>query len=286
MKTAVVTGASGFIGTHLVKILLKKKMCVTAFCRKNSLNLNRLPKEVSVIFDWDDFNKFPKPDVFYHLAWDAPSGPGRADAILQSESITATITALQNAAPAKFIALGTVYERFAEKVINSCEFSTPNFYILAKHAAHKLSSQLAYKLNCDYIWSQVCHPIGPFIKPEQLMAYTVSSLLSGNVPSFGSATTIFDIIAVEDVAYGLYLLGKNKLPRREYYIGSGNPRPLRTYLEETRRILGVDTPLLFDQRPDDGLVFDESWFDISQLTEDTGFIPRLSFEQVVRRFIV
>jgi len=281
LKTAIVTGATGFVGVHLVAELLSSGVEVTALCRKESPNLDRLPGQVEIVYDMD---QLPEADVFYHLAWDGASGPGRADAVLQSSNVKLTLGALAAAhrSGAKFVALGTVYERFYEQVIMSGEYRSSDFYILSKSYAHSISNQMAYKLGCSFVWCQVCHPIGRLIKPEQLIAYTVSSLVSRDAPSYGPAENLFDIVAVEDVAKALLLIGKQNTPRREYYIGSGAPCLLRDYLERAKQILDVPTPLLIGKRPDDGYVFDRGWLDITPLSEDTGFAPVISFEQAVQ----
>ena len=96
----------------------------------------------------------------------------------------------------------------------------------------------------------------------------------------GPATTLYDIIAVSDLAYGLYLLGKKNVGS-DYFVGSGNPRLLYKYLEEAQCILEVQTPLGIGERPDDGLHFEYSWFDIAKLSADTGYAPRVDFSQAV-----
>ena len=118
-------------------------------------------------------------------------------------------------------------------------------------------------------------------KSEQLIAYTVSSLLANQSPSFGPAEILFDIVAVEDIALGLYNVGEYG-KRREYYIGSGTPRPLKDYLKQIPKILGVTTPINIGVREDDGLRFAPEWFDISPLIEDTGYLPEVGFEQAVK----
>ena len=280
MKRAVVTGGTGFIGMHLVEKLLKENIEVFAVCRKESPNLSRLPNDVYIVFDYE---KLPAADVFYHIAWEGATGAGRVNALLQSKNITDCLIALETAKKvgARFIGLGTVYERFAE---NAC-FKSLNPYILAKHSAHILSSQYAHILDCDYTWCQICNAIGRYIKPEQIFAYTVSCLLSGTPAEFGSAGTYFDVVSVEDVAQGLFLLGIKKPIQRIYYIGSTNPMLLREYIEKARIILDSNTALFFGKRPDDGLYLDKNWLDIEPLIRDTGFMPSLSFEQAIKNTV-
>ena len=280
MKTAIVTGASGFIGAHLISELLANSVKITAVCRKDSFNNSRIPQEADIVYSFDDL---PKADVFYHLAWESASGHGRQDPFTQTDNARLTLNACEVAhkLEAKFIALGTVYERFADRVKESQKFSSSDFYVLAKDFTHSISSQHAYKLGLDYIWCQICHPIGHYIKSDQLMAYTISNLIEGTSPSFGKAQTLFDIVAVEDVVKGLYLLGHHNASRREYYIGSGSPMALCDYLEKAKDILNSNTPLMMGQRPDDGLTFEKSWFSIKPIYDDVGYAPTVSFEKAV-----
>jgi len=265
MKSAIVTGAAGFIGTHLVGELRSHGVSVTSPGRGD------IPTETA--------------DIFYHLAWEGASGTGRSDSVLQARNAELTLQALETAHKlgcGKFVALGTVYERFAEQIAESGSFGSSNFYILSKKYAHDMSRQLALKLGIDFIWITICHPIGRYIKPEQMMAYAVSNLLKGVSPAFGSATTLYDIAAVEDIARGLYLAGDCTLTKREYYIGSGNPRPLREWLEEARTILNVAPEIEFGKRPDDDLRFEREWFDTAPFTIETGYSPQTKFDKAVR----
>ncbi|MDR2931561.1 MAG: NAD-dependent epimerase/dehydratase family protein, partial [Oscillospiraceae bacterium] len=259
---------------------------VTALCRENDPNQARLPPQVAVVHHMKDLEK---ADVFYHLAWESASGPGRADAVVQTRNAELTLEALLTAdrlGCKRFIAMGTIYERLAPQILASGKFGGPDFYILSKTHAHTMADQLAHKLGIEFVWCTICHPIGRYIKPDQMMASVVASLLSGISPSLGFAQTVYDIVAVEDVARGLRLLGDTYALRyREYYIGSGSPKPLYQWLEDTRCILGVNTPLGIGELGDDGLEFDESWFQISPLAEETGYAPQISFERAVANII-
>ena len=269
MKSAIITGAFGFVGRHLAAHLKQKGVHTIAYdSRKTSPDT------------------LPTADVFYHLAWEGATGPRRYDAGLQAKNAMMTLEALQAAYECgckKFIALGTVYEKFAPRIKEQNEFRSADFYILSKNYAHETSNQLAHKLGIDFAWCTICHPIGRFIKPEQMMAFLISNLLAGTPPDFGACKTYFDIVAVSDVALGLGLLGNcDKLKKREYYIGSPDAKPLYVWLEEVRDILKTDTPINFLKRTDDGVVLDKSWFNIGDLVCDTGYSPKISFDEAVK----
>jgi nucleoside-diphosphate-sugar epimerase len=293
MKKTIISGATGFLGFHLSAALIKQGIDVFALTRRGTANAARLPKGVTVIpCDMDEYEKLPEllngtqPDIFYHLAWEGATGPGRADAELQTLNVQRTLSALIAAKASgckKFIAAGTVYENFYEQMVSAPVFRNASFYIMAKRFARDMARQLALKAGIDFVWCTFCHPVGRYMKPEQLFAYAVKSLMEGNSPAFGPAEDFFDVIDAEDLAYGLYLAGEKNVSQSEYFIGSGEARPLKEYLAALPQILGVNTDVRIGQKPDDGMRFDPRWFDGEKFEKDTGFKAKVSFEEAIRR---
>ena len=287
MKSAIVTGATGFIGIHLCRELDKNGIEVTGLARKESAYISRIPDSVKIHWcgmdDYDEYSGEPV-DAFYHLAWEGATGTGRDDELLQTKNICRTISALKTAKRIgckKFIALGTVYENLITQILSEDVHRKADFYLLSKKASHDMCLKLSEKLDIEFVWATIFQPIGRYIKREQVMTYTISSLLNGIPPQFGPAKEPYDITAVEDVVLGLRLLGECDLSRKEYYIGSGSPMLMEEYLKKTKQVLGVDTDLLIGAREDDGLRFSFDWYDISALVEDTGYKTKIEFEQAV-----
>ena len=283
LQTAIITGATGFVGIHLVNELLKHGVKITALCRENSPNMARLPSGIDIAYSPEELGR---ADVFYHLAWEGASGPGRSDPLLQNKNAQMAMDALIAAKRldcGKFIGLGTIYEKFAPQVQLSDKFGGADFYILSKDYAHSMTKQMSLQMGIEYIWCTICHPIGKYIKPEQMAAYAISHLMAAKSPSFGSARTLFDIVAVEDVALGLYLLGQKSEPQQqEYYIGSGDAKPLYRWLEDIKLALEVCTDIGIGQRPDDKLRFEGEWLDISPISEEVGYMPQVSLKDAVK----
>jgi len=286
MRSAIITGATGFIGTHLCHELTGNNIRVTALARHDSTHTERLGDADVIWCGMDDYDGFEgaAADTFYHLAWDGAAGAGRDNEELQAKNISRTIKALKAAKRVgckRFVALGTVYENLAPQILSDRVHRKPDFYLLAKQSAHYMCLKLASKLNIEFVWAAIFQPIGKYIKKEQIMAYTIAGLLGGDPPEFGPAMEPCDITAVEDVAYGLKLLGECDLSKREYYIGSGAPMRMKEYLQRTKSVLKSDTPLRIGAREDDGLRFSFDWYDISDLQRDTGYHIRTGFDQAV-----
>ena len=287
MKSAIVTGATGFIGTHLSEELKRNNISVMGLSRHDSPNTGRLKKDIDIVWcGMDGYDSFsgPSADTFYHLAWDGATGVGRDDEELQVKNIAWTVAALKAAKRAgcrRFVALGTVYEKLVPQVLLASEHRKADFYLLAKQSAHYMCLKLARKLDIEFVWATIFQPIGRYIKKEQVMTYAINGLLKGEPPEFGPAMEPYDITAVEDIAYGLRLLGEKTLTKQEYYIGSGSPMLMKEYLQRTKEVLGVDTELKIGCRPDDGLRFMFDWYDISAIKKDTGYSTRMGFDQAV-----
>ena len=247
MKSAIVTGVTGFIGTHLSEELKRNNISVTGLSRHDSPNTGRLKKDIDIVWcGMDGYDSFsgPPADTFYHLAWDGATGVGRDNEELQVKNIAWTVAALKAAKRAgcrRFVALGTVYEKLVPQVLLASEHRKADFYLLSKQSAHYMCLKLARKLDIEFVWATIFQPIGRYIKKEQVMTYTINGLLKGEPPEFGPAMEPYDITAVEDIAYGLRLLGEKTLTKQEYYIGSGSPMLMKEYLQRTKEVLGVDT---------------------------------------------
>ena len=96
MKQVIVTGANGFIGSSLIKVLVKKDIKVIAI--DLSFVTLRLPENNLITKIESDINiklceKIPtgEYDAFYHLAWKGVNGIEKTDPIIQLANIQMTI---------------------------------------------------------------------------------------------------------------------------------------------------------------------------------------------------
>lgn len=295
MKTAIVTGAAGFVGYHLTANLQEKGIRVIALCRPGSDNNRRLSEfsnieiietDISRILELSEVLKRYSPDTFYHLAWEGTTGEKRGDYHVQLANVRDTCDAYICASESgcrKFVVAGTVYEYLTQQVLSAEKFTPLSYYVMAKHYAYESIHELSKKVGLDFTWCRFCQPIGKYIKLNQLMAYMVSEIKDGRRPQFGTAENPFDMMAVEDLAEALYLAGECTLKKRQYYIGSGHPRMLKEYLIEAGKCIDSQVELVFGERPDDGLRFDYDWLDSSEFDSETGFVVRHCFVDGVYR---
>ena len=95
MKRAIITGATGAIGTALIEELISADIEILVFIRENSQrkdNIKNHPLIQKRYCSLDHLaeirNETGKEyDVFYHLAWAGSSGTGRNDMYMQNLNV-------------------------------------------------------------------------------------------------------------------------------------------------------------------------------------------------------
>ena len=295
MRDVVVTGASGFIGSHLVHKLSAAGVSVWAVCEPGSGNTDRIASCCGVrIIECDlvstagglaDLIDGPV-DVVFHLAWKNASGISRADLASQADNISIAVNVISLARKkecAKVVVTGTVYENLCEQIEGGKKYYPISYYILTKRYVRAMFGQFSLQTGTDMVYLTLCHPIGKFNKTDQLIARLVQDLRTEKRCIFGSGKTYFDVIAAEDMANALFLAAKNETTKGSYFVGSGAPKRLRQYIENVRDIIKPGAALNFDEMGDDGVDLEREWLDCSEFCRETGFIPQISFEEAVRR---
>lgn len=95
MKRVLITGATSFIGIHLMKGLMQKDIDITAVIRPDSGKREALPKENErfhiIEADMSEYEKLGElcgvQDVVYALAWNGTRGESRADEAMQEMNL-------------------------------------------------------------------------------------------------------------------------------------------------------------------------------------------------------
>lgn len=294
MKRVIVTGASGFIGSHLVNHLIRQRTHVYALIRKSqvlgispspfltvlSCNLNKL-SEIRDNFTHDI-------DLFYHLAWSGANGRKRSDYDLQLNNIYSSIKCMEFAEEVgckKFIVTGTITENLIEQ-IPLLESMTENLiYGLAKMTTFNMLKILSNKLKIDLVWAQLASVYGSNDFTDNIISYTISKLTKDELAEFTSGESVFDFVYIDDVIEALILLGERNTNLNKYFIGSGHPRLLKDFLSSIGDILNREHLIGLGAKPDGQLKYKLSWFSIDDLRRETGFFPASNFEQNINRLI-
>lgn len=297
MKSAIVTGANGFIGKWLVRRLLENRIIVYAVVRnKDSMNDidNPLLKVVEADFDTYD-EVLPREvlngaDVFYQLSWIGASGAVLTDYHIQSKNIELCCSVLETAHKIgckKFIFAGTINELELMQFFDgkSRKVETPRkscIYGISKFAADFMLRTLAGNLGICYNTAIIGSCFGPGDKSRRIHNNTLISLLKGETPKLISGDTLHDWIYVEDVAEMFVAIGENSIPQKVYYMGHQELRRLDDIVSDVRDVVAPDVELRFGDF-NTPFFIDYSYVDMDGVYEDTGYVCSSDFKECVKK---
>lgn len=298
MKRVIITGASGAIGTALVNELINNGIEVLVLGHKNSSRNHRIPHSPLVEMRYCSLNELKKIrndtgkkyDVFYHFAWAGTSGTLRNDTYLQHSNIGYALDAVGAAKRFgchTFVGAGSQAEY--GRVNSKLKPDTPTFpescYGIAKLCAGQMTKQYSHQIDMAHIWVRILSVYGSNDGEQSMVMSTISKLKAGVVPQFTKGEQIWDYLHSSDAARAFRLIGEKGIDGKTYVLGSGEARPLRTYIEEMCEIIAPDLKVEYGAVPysEKQVMFLQA--DISELQRDTGFIPKAVFRDEIRKMI-
>lgn len=298
MKTAIVTGANGFIGRALLRELADHQVSAAAVVRNDNSDISAIkdiPGVEIVYCDMEQLEQLPRiirhnADVFYHLAWMGSSGSDRGNYDLQLRNVHWTLDAVRAAAAVgckKFIGAGTL----AELDVNAytpVDGSTPNavsIYGAAKIAAHYMSKADCGQLEMEHVWARLSNTYGVGNYTSNFVNFAVKAMITGQPANFTAGEQLYDFVHIDDTARGLYCLGERGKGNYAYYIGSNRVAKLKEFIRVIRDEVDPSIPLNLGAIPFHGAAHEASAFDCSLLMRDTGYLPQVSFPEGIKKTI-
>ena len=298
MKKIVMTGPTGAIGVALIEQCINENIEVYALCRKDSRRISNIPQSplVHIIFcdlkEMSEFNddQIKGADVFYHFGWAATIGAGRNDMPLQIQNIQYTIDAVHLAKKLgcdTFVGAGSQaeYGRFEGALNGSVPAFPENGYGIAKLCAGQMTRILCHQKGMRHIWTRILSIYGPYDGDATMITSTIKKLLNGQIPELTKGEQMWDYMYSKDVAKAFVALGDRGVHGKIYCLGSGQVRPLKEYIEILRDKIDVRAKLRFGEIPYAPKQVMYLCADISDLQNDTGFTPQISFEKGIQETI-
>jgi nucleoside-diphosphate-sugar epimerase len=158
-------------------------------------------------------------------------------------------------------------------------------YGIAKYAAGRMSSLMCENYGMRQCWGRILSAYGPGDNSYTMVMSAVIAMEKGERMSFTKGEQVWDYIYAEDCARAFYLIGEKGKHGKAYTVGSGDRRLLRDYIYAIRDAVNPSLSIGIGEReyyPNQVMMLTA---DLSDLTEDTGFVPQVSFEEGIRRTI-
>lgn len=298
MKRAIITGATGAIGTALIAELVNNNIEVLVLCNRNSKRKDRIPKHPLILQRECSLNEMAtmqndtgkEYDVFYHFAWAGTTGPERNDMYLQNENVRFALDAINLAKRfgcKTFIGAGSQaeYGRY-EGLLKP---DTPVFpemgYGMAKLCAGQMTRMEAQKLGMRHIWTRILSVYGPNDGPNSMVMSTIHKLQNGELPEFTKGEQIWDFLYNGDAAKAFLLLADRGIDGKTYILGSGNGKTLKEYIEIIRDVVSPGAELGIGKLPYSDKQVMYLCADITETKQDLDWTPQMTFREGIKKIM-
>ena len=287
MKNVVVVGANGFIGSHLTCRLAEEGKQTLALVLKGTEYdfLKNIDGVTCREFSFDDLLeiRIEGYDTIFNMAWAGVSSTVKNEALTQVQNIIFGLKVLEFAEQnniKRIVVPGSASEvSCGNGVITGKETPAPSdMYSASKVAARYVCMTYARQHNLDLIWTLITSVYGPGRDDNNLISYTVKTLLKREEPSFTGLEQQWDYIYIDDLITALFSLGEKGVGGKVYPVGSGEHRQMREYVYQIRDKIDYSLQLGIGDLPyKNPNKIDNQILDISELTNDTGFNPHYNF---------
>lgn len=296
MKRAIITGATGAIGTALIRDLLSNGIEVLVFCREGSKRNVRIPEHELVTRKYCALNELANVqndtgksyDVFYHFAWEGTTGPARNDMYLQNQNVRYALDAVATAKRFgchTFVGAGSQAEY--GRVEGLLKSDTPTFpeigYGIGKLCAGQMTREYAHQLGIKHVWTRILSVYGPNDGAQSMVMSTINKLRNGEVPEFTKGEQLWDYLYSGDAANAFRLLGEKGQDGKVYVLGSGHAEPLANYIKKIRNTVQPEADIALGAIPYSEKQVMHLEADILPLQKDLGWTPQMDFGEGIHR---
>lgn len=239
MKIAV-TGASGFIGRHVITRLLEQGLDVVAVTR-NATSLQKLNRSVSVV-EMDIacppvkcFEKMGSPDVLIHLAWDGlPNYSSLHHYEVELSRQYDFIKLMIKGGLSSLVVTGTCFEYGMQsgQLSDSASTKPTNPYGYAKDALRQQLEYLKSKNPFNLTWARLFYMYGEDQPRGSLYPLLRDAVRRGDKSfNMSGGEQLRDYLPVEDVANQIVQLAEVRADIGPVNVCSGKPISVRSLVE-------------------------------------------------------
>jgi UDP-glucuronate 4-epimerase len=309
MRSVLVTGAAGFIGSHLVERLLARGVRVVGLDAFDSFYDPRLKeRNVAPVLGHPGYRLVrgdirdeaalgtafagEAHDAVIHLAARAGVRPSIEDPVLYaSVNLDGTAKVLEasrrhGVGTFVFGSSSSVYGNnpkvpFAEDDPVDHPISP---YAATKRAGELMAHTYHHLFGTDVACLRFFTVYGPRQRPDLAIRKFATRIAAGEpIPQFGDGSAARDYTYVDDIVDGIVLAAERVRGFRIWNLGGSSPVPLSVMIATIAKGLGTAARLeVLPMQPGD---VERTWADVSRAASDLEWSPRVGFDEGISRFL-
>lgn len=261
-NTAIITGATGFVGYHLTRHLVASGWTVHAIVRPQSktLSLLQMGNRLTIhrfygsTAEMIELVKEIKPDIVFHLASLFLAQHQQRDVVPMIHTNIAFGTQLLEAMDAsgvyRFVNTGTSWQHYENK-----SYSPVCLYASTKQAFESVLTYYTEATPLQAVTLKLFDTYGPLDARPKLFSLLQKTAREQNPLPMSAGEQLIDLVYIDDVvnAYCLaaerLLEGKTAQKSERFAVSSGNPVTLKNLVSVYEKVLGKTLPIQWGARP-------------------------------------
>jgi len=294
MKIAVVTGGAGFIGSHMVDLLLSEGYRVHVIDNLVGGRLDNLAHHkgnANLVFAKQDCRDLKPGDPLFQGAEFVIHFAGIGDIVPSIErpvdyvsaNLMGTVGALEAARAAKvkkfvYAASSSCYGLAAVPTTESAPIQPQYPYALSKFMGEEAVLHWGQCYKLPVVAIRIFNAYGPRSKTTGAYGAVFGVFLAQKLAGkpftvVGDGTQRRDFVFVTDLARAFYAAATSSKTQEVYNVGAGNPQPVNRLVEL------IGGPVIhIPKRPGEP---DCTWADITKIRRELGWEPKISFPEGV-----
>lgn len=299
-KRILVTGANGFLGSHIVERMVKQNADLSIIARESSdlWRIEEFIKDLN-IFNGDlrdssrlnEFIRKIKPEIIFHMA--AYGVDSKQKDIFDAVNINLIgtvnmLSAIGKIGCEKFINIGTSmqYGNKEGMIDENMSYSPNNIYGSTKASATIMAHQLAGDMDINIA---TIIPFGVFGEKEgshKFFPHVILSILKNKEVALTSCDQYRDYCYVENIIDGFLMAAEAQHVKNEIYnIGNGITKPLRYYVDLIKKQIDSATKInygILEHRKND------LWNplpNVDKIINTLGWQPEIPIEEGIKKTV-
>jgi UDP-glucose 4-epimerase len=255
-QRVLITGASGFIGSHLCRRLCQEGAEVHAVYRSqrpaNPVDLHWWQADLADLIEFREIISKAQPEIIFHLASHVKGAPDLKNVLPTFQSnLQSTVNLLVLAAESHCLRV-VLTGSLAEPDLANGELFPSAPYAAAKWAGSGYARMFHALYKLPVVIARVFMVYGPAQSDlTKLIPYVTLSLLRGETPKITSGGRLVDWVYVSDVVEGFMAMAQQPgIDGSTIDLGSGSLVSIRDIVQQVATIVGGEKRPEFGALPD------------------------------------